>query len=80
MDENFIEASEAHQAAMLERRIAECRLAAPARALQPVGVCHNCGDEVQEGETFCAYVAPGEKEPACLVDWRARTGRAAHTS
>ncbi|WP_018991288.1 zinc-ribbon domain-containing protein [Aromatoleum toluclasticum] len=80
MDENFIESSEAHQLAMLDSAIESCRRAAPARALPAVGLCHNCGDEVPEGATFCAYVAPGEHESACLIDWRARSGRATHKS
>lgn len=80
MDEVFIESSEAHQQAMLEAAIAACRRAAPARELQPVGVCHNCEDPVPPGAVFCAYVAPGEREPACLIDWRARTGRPAPRS
>lgn len=75
MDEVFLEASEAHQQAQIDRAVEACRKAAPERTLPAVGICHNCGDEVGVGETFCAYVAPGETAAACLIDWRARTGR-----
>lgn len=77
MDENFIEIAEALQQSMVDEAVDACRRAAPAQPLSPIGVCHNCHDPVPDGAVFCDYVEPGERDPACLIDWRARTGRTA---
>lgn len=41
--------------------------------LGPVGVCHNCGEEIAAGMLFCAPLGEGLSE--CQVDYEHRTRR-----
>lgn len=43
--------------------------------LEPIGVCHNCGERVEYGKLFCAPVGSGLSE--CQVDYEYRMRRAA---